>query len=281
MSVSFKTLANDEIGIRYNHVSRVMDKSKVYEQGRYALNPGETFFKFKRTFVTLSEPNLECLSLDGLTATLSVTFQYRLVKDQLINFFLMYGKDYENTIRLLAVTATINACGNWTSEDFFYHREDVQQSMLVRVQDAFAQVNIDAGFYQLSNVELASAFQDILQAVQAAKQDSDQATNERQQNITQATTLVLQAEQDSAVYIVNANATAAAILAEANAGAQGITAQLQAQSNTYASIMTLLNLSPEDLINYISIQTIQNSANPIVAVQSPANFAFSSNATSN
>jgi len=280
LAVSIKVIQNDELGIRYHTITKIMHEDKVYQEGRYTLQPGETFFIFKRRYVTISLNDVLCLTQDGLQADLDVTFQYRLIQDQLVSFFKLYGDDYENIISLLAQTAIRDTCGKWGSDGFYYAREEVQQEMASRMNDSFTSIHVEAGFLQLSNVDLPTDFQTIVRSVQEAKQDSEQAVNERDEQLTIAQTDVLQAIQTASIINVNSTAQAYGIETQANAQAEVIAAQLAAQTSTYSAIMSELGLGPEDLVNYISLNTIQNSLDPIIAVDSPASFAFSSSSSS-
>jgi len=217
-----------------------------------------------------------CLSNDGLQIVLDITYQYKLQQNNLYNFFLTYGLDYESVIGLLAWSAVRDTCGEWDSDGFYYSRETIEQSMLVKMQNNFAGINVDAGFLQLSNVDFPDSFQTAVRNVQENMQDATQASNERAGSVTNATTEVLQAEQDAQVLLIQAEADASVILATANATAQGIIATLSAQADVYFEIMNSLNLGPEDLINYISLQTIENSQGTVVGVESPAYFSFNS-----
>jgi len=274
IAVSIKTIDNDQVGIKYNTVSRVLG-TKVYQQGRYAVDPGEKFFLFLRRYVTLTDTNQICLSSDGLVITLDIAYQYKLSQDeQLVDFFLIYGSDYETVIRLLAWSAVRETCSNWPSDGFFYNRQDIETEMLTKMQANFAAINVGSGFFQLSDVELPDAFNTAISQTQESMQDADQATSERAGQLTNATSSMLQMEQDAQVLIIQAQANAEVITASANATAQSITAQLQSQADVYYQVMQSLNFGAEDLINYISLQTIENSANSVVGVDSPAYFSF-------
>jgi len=272
LAVSIQVIANDELGIKYHKITKKITSERVYEEGRYTLTPGETFFKFKRRYVTIDDTDVLCLTQDGLEAQLDISFQYRLNQSELISFYKLYGSGYEDIIALLARTATRDACGNWTSEGFYYARERVQQDMASRMQTAFDTIHVEAGFLQLSNVALPTEFQTVVRSTQEAKQDSEQASNERNEELTKAQTEVLQAEKTATILAVNAQADAYGIDAKASADAEAITAELTAQKETYSSVMVSLGLSAEELINYISLQTIQNSEGSVISVESPVSF---------
>jgi regulator of protease activity HflC (stomatin/prohibitin superfamily) len=185
LPLSVKIVANDEIALRYNQVSREFDRNQIpYTQGRYVLTPGDKLFKFKRVYQleSFETPNsVNCVSLDGLVLDLDVTYQYRLQSDNLIHMFSLLDENYIDTIRSQAKSAIRDGCGNWTSVDFYYSRQAVQDDMNNRVDKRLSTVFCDGGFLQLVNVRFDNDFMNSVQATQVAIQDITQAENERAQ----------------------------------------------------------------------------------------------------
>jgi len=264
----------------YHTVSREFKRDQTpLQQGRYALQPGQKLFKFKRTFLLKElegDDGVDCVSSDGLAIRLDVTFQYRIRLDSLVEMFLLLGEDYENVIFLQAVAAIRDSCGNFGSNEFYYSRQQVQDDMNLRVDAKLDEVFCDGGFLQLINVQFDSSFIDAVQHTQAAIQDITQAQNERQQALIQARTRVLQSEQYASVTLTRANADAQVTLANANAQAMSINATLSAQLDAYSSIMETLGLGGESLINYIAIQFMQRTNQITLNIDPPAHFTFPS-----
>jgi len=276
---SILVVQNDEIALIYNNVSREFDRNQTpLQQGRYAVQTGQSFFIFKRVFVLLKlegSDGVTCLTKDGLSLDLEVTFQYRLRQDELVTMISTLDADYQNVITLVAMAAIRDSCGNFSSVEFYYNRGAVQDDMNSRVVTRLDNIYCDGGLLQLVNVEFADDFSNAVQSTQAAIQDVTQAQNERQQLLVEAQTEVLQSLQYADITITNANAEAEVILANAEAEAMSINATLDAQLEVYQSISFTLGLSGEALINYIAIQTLSNSENQVtLAIESPAAFSF-------
>jgi hypothetical protein len=128
ISVSIFNIDNNSYGLVYNKVSRSFDQNQTpLEQGRYALQPGDTVFYFPRIFVLQNFTNLPCVTNDGLMLYLDVSVQYRLRQENLVQMYQTFGDIYQDVIDLQCQTGILSACGNWNGTDFFYNRQVVQQ----------------------------------------------------------------------------------------------------------------------------------------------------------
>ena len=84
-------------GLKYNTISKNIDPSFVYEGGWYIIGPFNSFIQFPRTMVNLDFTNfpgakstpLQARS-EGLPITLSFSFQYKLLKDDIPDLYKMY-----------------------------------------------------------------------------------------------------------------------------------------------------------------------------------------------
>ncbi|CAH6421358.1 SPFH/Band 7/PHB domain protein [uncultured virus] len=277
--VSIVVIENDEMALVYHNISKEFDRGQTpLEQGRYALQPGQHVFRFKRVYVlhqlTGEDHAVQCVSADGLNLRLDITFQYRLQKDHLVDMFLEFGRGYEPVIVLRARAAILDSCGEWTATDFYYNRQAVQTDMLIAVDRNLELLYCDGGFLQLINVQFDTDFMNSLQNTQAAIQEISQALNERNQELIKAQTEVLRAQQWAAFTSTNANAEAQVVAAAAVAQAMSINTTLKAQTEAYSGITDALRLDGSGLINYIALQTMQGSGSLTVSVKSPAKFSY-------
>ena len=90
----------------------------------------------------------------------------------------------------------------------------------------------------------------------------------------QAQTEVLQAKQNAIITLTNARASSMVVLSNANFEALSIKATIFAERDAYMDIMNTFGLDTRGLINYIAIQTLQNSEHLTMNVQSPGKFSF-------
>ena len=86
-----------QYGLKYNTLSKSVDTLNVYEGGWYVIGPFNSFISFPRTQVNIDFSNLpnsksaplQCRS-EGLPITLSFSFQYQLIKENIPDLYRMY-----------------------------------------------------------------------------------------------------------------------------------------------------------------------------------------------
>lgn len=271
IGIAVKKVENDEVALVYNTISKSFDYNQTpLQQGRYFLPIGTKLFKFKRTFQLKSlegNDSVDCVTRDGLEVNLEVTFQYRIKQDKLTSLFLLTGEDFENLIELQTLAAIRDTCGKWTSSDFYYQRQQVQDDIGQSVDTNLNTIYCDGGFLQLVNVKFDQSFVSAIQQVQVSSQDIIQALNERAQVITQAQTVLLQAEQTANIILIKARAEAQVRIIQANNEAQSINATMSSQKTAFYSLKQTLNMGTNALIDYVRLQSYQKIKRATIGVQ--------------
>jgi len=161
MPLSFQVINHDEYGIKYNKVSRSVDTSKIYTEGRIYVQPGETMFKYQRRFVTVdfSDPSdaVDCISIDGIYVELLITFQYQIIQGELFDILWEFGQmgDYNNYITLLSRESIRQTCSYFSVNDFASARGSVEQTMQTNLGLDFnaSTAHCTGGLLQLKNVD--------------------------------------------------------------------------------------------------------------------------------
>ena len=130
------------------------------EAGLYFLGVGHYFIRYPRTiqtieFVAQENDRLQTRTSDGLTMSLSVSFQFRYDQSRLRENYLQFKEEqlevYENT----AKSVIANAATNYTAYHFFNDKQGIAEEMKVSVTQVFAEqlfANVEA--FQITRVEL-------------------------------------------------------------------------------------------------------------------------------
>jgi len=290
---SFKRIAVDEVGIKYHTISKKLYLDEVVGQGNHYVQPGEKFFIFKSRFVTINflsskpiaddplkddEPrnygDINCLTTDGLQIEMQITLQYILRIKEIPDLFLEFGETYEKVYSYMLKSSIQDSCGDFTAEGFYMDRGGVQQSMLNRTQARLSAAHADVGFLQLSNVQFPTEYSDAVSDKEKAQASVAQALAERNETLIASETQVMQAEQDAAVIRVKAESQANATILSASVDANTTLVQLRAQTDTYQQVMDDLGLTPQELVNFISIDNMDTISDLLIGTKAPGAYSF-------
>jgi len=288
MALSFEILNYDEYGIKYHKVSRELD-NQVFVEGRHYVQPGQTFFRFKSTFITINFQNgewgsadetpIQCTTGDGLEVEIEATVQYQLRRNELYDLLLTFGTEFENSLIAQAKAAIRDGCGNKTSEEMYNNRQGIQAAMLDEVANQLSTLYVDVGFLELINIELPPQYNNAVGDKESARADVDVALNQRTQALILSQTTLLTAGEDAKIKLIQANATADGIITAATTDAQAVTNDLNTKAQVYYEIKETFNFTAAELINYISLEQLVELQDLIVGVQSPASFGLGSMAS--
>lgn len=271
MPLSVKKVEHDEYAIRYNKYTKKID-SKVYEQGRHVLDPGDKLFKFPRKFVPIDQTGgnaIICITRDGLDVVLDLTTQYQFPKENLHKVLAMYGEAEAAHTFLVTVTrdSIRDTCGNYTAESFFFQRGDIEAAMLLNLRGDFsvAETYANVGFLQLKNVNLPDRFEDAIKAKQLAIQDSEKALNERAQKLIEVDTLLKQEKENATIRVIQANANADGINLKAQEDASIILTLWQDRGDAFSSIKSGLGVNATEFVDgYLESFVLQSVVSPVV-----------------
>jgi len=274
LPLSFQVIQHDQFGIKYNKVSREVDTSKIYTEGRNYITPGETIFVYSRRFNTVdfsqTSSAVDCLSNDGIYVTLQLTFQYQIIQADLFDILFEFGQmgDYDSYVQLIAKESIRQTCSYFPVAEFAIARGDVATALQQNLTAMFNTSNAHcvAGLLQLSDVQYPQAYSDAIAATQRAQQDYINAVNERPNQLVQANTTLSVANYTAYQNIVAANASATAVLQLANADALAITQTWIQRANAYKDVMLALNMNSTEFVNvYFKSYILQQLPNPVIS----------------
>jgi len=288
MPLSFEVLSYDEIGVKYHNVTKVLG-NETFGEGRHYVAPGEGFFVFKSTFIIINfvtggegathpdERTISCLTSDGLPVEIEATIQYQLREGDLPQLLRDFGyPHWSDAIIATAGAAVRLACGNSTAEQMYNNRQGVQTAILDQVQSALQPLYADVSFVELNDVTLPPEYSAAVGEKEASKADVDVAMNQRTQALITSQTQLLTAMEDAKISIIQAQAKADGIVAAAQADAAAIENDLNVKALIYKEVMDSFGFTPDELLNYISVEQLVSLDDLTVGLHSPAPFGIKS-----
>lgn len=265
--MSFDTLEYQEMGLNYSWISETVERD-TYSSGRYYLGVGNHFIKFpsmvKSVFFlddqspSTQGPALQSRTRDGLNVRLEVSFQYRLMFNDLYKMYTTLGITYENTMVRMAIEQLTTAATVHNAHNFFNNRTTIGQEMHKALEHHFKlHAYAEVPFFQLRTVHLPDDFEAAIQDTQVKQQEIQIAHAEQSQNKVAYETTVLQAEQAVRVMSNQGEAEASAIGARNDAYCRQYEVTQSLQSEALSKLMTAANWKKEQLLEYMRIRAVR------------------------
>jgi len=175
-----------EYGLCKNTVTGSVDKNNVYGGGRHFLGWGKEFITFPAHLTTLSFGSLDSDTRgpieartgpagdddasSGLPLTLSVSFQYRLLKDQVSTVYSTFGKNWESSYLRFSLKAITDVAQEFAPRYFWERRKIIEDAMALAVNrtliaDGMAQID----HLQLTSIHFQSSYEQTITDIQLQK----------------------------------------------------------------------------------------------------------------
>lgn len=272
LPLSIKELNDEEYAIMYNPVTRHYS-NKVYEEGRHAGPPGFRFIVYPKKFIHY-EPNIMCLSKDGLSIELKPSIQYQYRKDRILAAFEDFGERHRtnNFIKSHLDNTIRDSCSNFTAFDFYTNRVGVELDILNRFNyniDLAEQKNTTLyvtknSLVQLNNIQLPKEYLDTIEEIQKVEQNIDVALIERTKQLTFVETQKQKTLVDMQILENKAVKEAEGIIFTAEQNAAIKDKFWEEKTATYISMVNNLNLNTSELVDYLYASLPENLNNPTI-----------------
>jgi len=225
---SFKVVNRNNWGIRYSTTAQTIDRSQIYDPGSYYVGLGYDFISYPSTYtqVTFSaDPNSDAdvvtaRTQDGLLLSLDISYQYQLIKEQLLNVLDDFGSDYNPFFIAFSRGSIRDTASTFTTSDFFYNRTYVGQTMHQGLAQVLLVKHANLEGFQLRDILYPDAIDTKFNTIQTTVLDKQQALSEHDPAIIRQNTTnelnILQATNEQAVKQINAQSDQLVALITAN-----------------------------------------------------------------
>jgi regulator of protease activity HflC (stomatin/prohibitin superfamily) len=275
LGYSFRKLEANEVGLNYSANSLTIEMDKLYESGVHFLGVGHSFFKFPKNVqqIDLKGGNsIGARTSDGLLVDLQVQLLFRLVieKDALANLQLMFNGKYRDYYANIIRSVVRDVASDYTAFQFWQSRDNITQAMLARLSIVLGDVYGRVENFLLSNYDLPQTFDEAITETQNRIQEKERVQSEVEQETVETQTRVLKALKQAEIIGLEANATATAYLLSIDAEMVKIQTQVQAELSAYSTLMSELQFTPEELVTYVWLETLQKArSQKVLSVRKP------------
>jgi regulator of protease activity HflC (stomatin/prohibitin superfamily) len=279
IGVSLKKLTSLEYGIEYDVWAKTLDDA-AKQGGLFLGPPGYKFVKFPSTQIS-ADLSDTCLSRDGLRVGFSVSFQYQMPVDKIVNVIEKY-RDYKGwsiTVQAAGNSAVQHTCSDFNVTDFQSLRAVIQDEMFdnlkIKLEGSLEGITDDgvyalASSLQLRYVDLPSEYREAVSGKQRAEEDIALARNQRIQETTKSQTELLAAKEEAQKIFDTAINDANVTIFEAELKKEETLFAFKEQKDVLVEAKENFNLNADGVLAYMTNQLYAATKNLDVTVGEPA-----------
>lgn len=269
--LSLKTVAFDEVAIKYNKVTRNLG-TEVLKEGLHDIGPAGQLLKFKTTQREGVIRRLSALSADSITIRLDVAVFYSIIKDEVFQILEKFGDQdsHDEFITYFSMAVVRDVAATFTAKQFYLQRQSFQRAVQTELTSRFSNANAHAivDSVQVLDITLPTPVLRQMEASTIAEQDIQNAISERDTQL-QAANIQLDLARSEAELVLIAAARDVAVIEQ---GAQQSVLvereKMAARSDAFSNISTGLGFGGdffvESYLKYLVMQS--NEGNTIVGV---------------
>jgi len=258
-------LSPTEVGLKFSMITQTVDPQVVQTPGVMFLGPFTSLMKYPKTIQTI-EFNaqqgdlLDGRTSDGLPLVLGLSFQYRLLPNKLYDLYHTYEQssgDYERFYRLVGIHFVTEMSTKYTANEFFNEKQRIATEMRVELNKYFsANLFATVESLQINEDDLPAPFTEALLESQIINTNKTKMKNVKQSKIVELQTAVIVAQSQANVTVQKAQGEKHQILQNGDADVAIIKAYVEAEIGAYGHIYDEMELTGDDLIQYIWYDTL-------------------------
>ena len=254
-----------EYGLPYNRFTKTIGKS-VYSSGRYILNPFKTFLIYPSNLITIEFSDkinspLNTRTAEGLSLTLSVSFQYKLIKEEIPKLYNLANINFHSTFVRISRDIILKVGGLFNATSYWTEREKIANIMLLEMNKELIKAYANCVSLQVLKIELPKSYEDSIVMTQVEIQKANMRKFEQIAELIRQNTSVIVSEAEQKIKVVNATGLAEAYKIKAIANAIALNKTVNAESEAYFKVMDLLGLKQKELVQYAFLDSVKGQKN--------------------
>jgi len=266
--ISMDSLEPLQYGITYNKITKTIG-TEVYESGRYIIGPTKGFFVYPANLVTIEFSDsrratgapLQTRTAEGLSISLHVSFQYKLIKNKIPQLYNMANIQYHSTYVRIARDVILKIAGMYNATTYWQQRlkigEHMKSQLSVELKNAFATCE----GLQILRIDMPKPYEDSIVATQVEVQKTSMRKFEQTAELIRQQIDVIRSSAEQKIRVTNATGTAEAYRIKQFATAKAINNTITMESSVYKQVQDQLGLKDADLTSYIFLSGVNDQKN--------------------
>ena len=228
LAMSFAKVDTTEVGLMYSHASQKIDRTTIYNSGRYYVGVSGEFITYPKIIQELELPIFDARTQDGLKLSLEISITYSVVQNitSLLSIFDRFGRHYDGFLSRLVQNLVRDAAARETAFNYAMNRSAVNANMERELRMDMESLGFNLDSLQLLDIMFPPNFTSTMQNTLILQQQVSQVENEKEAEL-----VAMEGE------VQKADATAVGIVADARSEATAITESAQAQADAFITTL--------------------------------------------
>mmetsp|Transcript_69746 Transcript_69746/g.181714 ORF Transcript_69746/g.181714 Transcript_69746/m.181714 type:complete len:401 (-) Transcript_69746:152-1354(-) len=269
LALSIDAVEQNQYGLKYNWVTKSIS-TDVFHGGTHFIGPWNAFVTFPATVQTIefsdrfgqrTAEKLHTRTKEGLGLHLSISFQYRLLPDELHKLYRLTNTQYEMLFTRIARDQMLEAASQYEGPQYWLQRHEIGNRMKGLVSQQLRDSYADLWGLQLLVIDLPDRYEQSITMTQVQQQLIKTRTNQQAAASIRADTEVMKADFDSKVQVVQAEAQANYTLETRMAEAEAAKRKIAAEAEALGYLRHKLKLSVDGAVQYQELSAFGNLPN--------------------
>jgi hypothetical protein len=266
-----ETIDYTSYGLPRNKYSKKVKTETVYESGRHYIGLTSDFIKFPRLPVTADYTGSNAVTLrtvEGFQVTIEVSFQYVILKEQVLPVYLKYGINSPATAINAQAGKVIRDVGQlYSAVDFIAQRRNITGTLYESLRSSLNETNrVTVNFLQLNKITFPSDYETQLVNRAVRNQQIVIADLNQKLNTVLSETQVYLAEITRKQRTIELETEGTIQFLSASAQGNSTILQLQAETEAYQATKEQLKLTNRELLRYMYYEALRIVQNGTMAV---------------
>ena len=252
-------------GLIYNRVTKKIS-NKVYENGIYMLSPFEIFLIYPANLVTIEFSDkinspLNTRTAEGLSLTLSVSFQYKLMKDKIHKLYNLANVNFNSVFERISRDVILKVGGMFNANDYWKNRYKISEKMLNELNKELNKAYASCENLQFLNIELPESFENSIVITQVEVQKINMRKFEQAAELIRQNISVLISEAEQKIKITNSTGIAEAYKIKKNAESQIVNNTIKVEREVVNKIKNDLKMDNKEVLQYLYLNRVDQQNN--------------------
>lgn len=256
------------VGIDYNTHTNSVDRTRVYAPGRYILGIGHRFITFPTTATLVDFTNdpgprsgseLVVSTQDGQLVTIEASFFYRIIPNEVLSVFDVYGERVHDVVVLAGLAAIKNTAARFVTTDYFVSRRLIGAAMLAELQRTLRPHSINVTGFSLREIALREQFNEAFIATVVANQAQQTAALNQTISLVNADIVVLNARADALIKVIYAESNRQGSIIITESASQALSITVGAEALAMQLIMGQMNFNSTHVLQYVWMRVMRDA----------------------
>lgn len=252
-------------GLTYNKLTKKIS-NKVSYNGIYFLSPFKTFLIYPANLVTIEFSDqinspLTTRTAEGLSLTLSVSFQYKLIKDKIPYLYNLANINFNMMFERISRDVILKVGGMFNANDYWKNRNKISEKMLHELNKELNKAYATCENLQLLNIELPESFENSIVVTQVEVQKINMRKFEQAAELIRQNISVLISEAEQKIKITNSTGIAEAYKIRKNAESQIVNNTIKVEREVVHKIKSDLKMDNKEVLQYLYLNRVDQQNN--------------------